>query len=89
MEETAMKLPPDSPLHRSAEEDLLELIRLEDSKSFRLVIMHNYDTGEWRVELTEFGADGGTAFGSGEDFTTAWLSQTGRDLNPPPPIGEV
>ena len=74
-----MKLHPDDPLHAQAEADLLELIRLEDAKSFRLVIMHDNDTGEWRVETSDLDATG-TSFGRGKDFASAWHEQTSPAL---------
>ena len=80
-----MKLDYDDPLHGKAEAELLELVRLEDAKSFRLVIMHDNDSGEWHVETGDL-ETGANAFGSGPDFATAWHGQTGRNIDPPPPM---
>ncbi len=64
----------------NAERDLIELIRLEDAKEFRLVIMHD-SNDEWRVETQDLDS-GVRGVGSGNNFQDAWDDQTGLDVRP-------
>ena len=60
-----------------AEAELLELIRLQDAKNFRLTIAS--DEGGWMVR-TENTDAGLCAIGQGNNFARAWFDQTGDEF---------
>lgn len=60
-----------------AEAELLELIRLQDAKNFRLTI--SSDEKGWMVK-TENTDSGLCAVGRGDYFARAWFDQTGDEF---------
>lgn len=60
-----------------AEAALLELVRLQDAKDFRLTIAS--DEGGWMVK-TENTDSGLCAVGRGNDFARAWFDQTADEF---------
>ncbi len=56
-----------------AEEELLELIRLQDSTSFDLTI--TCSDGRWTITGEDLDGVAGRAIGEGDSFAEAWFSQ--------------